>query len=89
MIASWAPRPPSTRSTPTNRREARGGARRVHRELRQQYRADIDILKLADELHVDAITPGDELRAELSRRFANAATKTVTSYPRRRSVLPV
>jgi len=38
---------------------------------------------------VDAITPGDELRAELSRRFANAATKTVTSYPRRRSVLPV
>jgi acetyl-CoA carboxylase carboxyltransferase component len=58
-------------------------------ELRQQYRADIDILKLASELHVDAITPGDHLRAELARRFANAASKTVTSYPRRRSVLPV
>jgi methylmalonyl-CoA decarboxylase subunit alpha len=58
-------------------------------ELRRQYRADIDVLKLASELHVDAITPGDELRAELVRRFANAATKTVTGYPRRRPVLPV
>jgi acetyl-CoA carboxylase carboxyltransferase component len=58
-------------------------------ELRQQYREDIDILKLASELHVDAITPGDELRAELMRRFANATSKTVTGYPRRRSVLPV
>jgi acetyl-CoA carboxylase carboxyltransferase component len=58
-------------------------------ELRAQYRDDIDILKLASELHVDAVTPGDELRAELVRRFANAASKSVTSYPRRRSVLPV
>ena len=58
-------------------------------ELRRQYREDIDILKLASELHVDAITPADELRAELVRRFANAATKTVTGYPRKRSVLPV
>jgi methylmalonyl-CoA decarboxylase subunit alpha len=58
-------------------------------ELRQQYREDIDILKLAGELHVDAITPGDELRAELVRRYANASTKTVTGYPRRRPVLPV
>ncbi|HVX97212.1 MAG TPA: acyl-CoA carboxylase subunit beta [Polyangia bacterium] len=58
-------------------------------ELRQQYREDIDILKLAAELHVDAITPGDELRAELIRRFANASTKQVAGYPRRRSVLPV
>jgi methylmalonyl-CoA decarboxylase subunit alpha len=58
-------------------------------ELRQQYRADIDILKLAGELHIDAITPGGQLRAELVRRFANASTKTVTSYARRRPVLPV
>jgi acetyl-CoA carboxylase carboxyltransferase component len=58
-------------------------------ELRQQYREDIDILKLASELHVDAITPGDELRVELVRRFANAAGKTVTGFARKRSVLPV
>jgi acetyl-CoA carboxylase carboxyltransferase component len=58
-------------------------------ELRRQYREDIDILKLASELHVDAITPGDELRAELVRRFANAAGKSVTGFARKRSVLPV
>jgi methylmalonyl-CoA decarboxylase subunit alpha len=58
-------------------------------ELRQQYREDIDVLKLASELHVDAITPGDELRIELARRFANAATKRTMAYPRRRAVLPV
>ena len=57
-----------------DRREARGRARRAtSRSCAQQYREDIDILKLAAELHVDAITPGDELRAELVRRFANAA----------------
>ena len=58
-------------------------------ELRRQYREDIDILKLAVELHVDAVTPGDELRAELVRRFANAAGKSVTGFARKRSVLPV
>jgi acetyl-CoA carboxylase carboxyltransferase component len=58
-------------------------------ELRKEYREDIDILKLASELHVDAITPGDDLRAELVRRFANAATKSVTGYAKRRSVIPV
>jgi acetyl-CoA carboxylase carboxyltransferase component len=58
-------------------------------ELRKEYREDIDILKLASELHLDAITPGDELRAELIRRFANAASKTVPAYQKRRSVLPV
>jgi acetyl-CoA carboxylase carboxyltransferase component len=58
-------------------------------QLRAEYREDIDILKLASELHLDAITPGDELRGELARRFANAAGKRATGYPRRRSVLPV
>src|SRR5450755_3600355 len=58
-------------------------------ELRRQYREDIDILKLASELHVDAITPGDELRAELVRRLAAADAKSVPSYARKRAVLPV
>jgi len=58
-------------------------------QLRDEYKADIDILKLASELHIDAITPGDELRAELVRRFANAASKQVSGYPKKRSVLPV
>ena len=58
-------------------------------KLREEYRADIDLLKLASNLHVDAVVPGDDLRAELIRRFAAAAGKTVTGYARRRSVLPV
>jgi hypothetical protein len=35
------------------------------------------------------VVPGDDLRAELIRRFAAAAGKSVTGYARRRSVLPV
>jgi methylmalonyl-CoA decarboxylase subunit alpha len=58
-------------------------------ELRQAYREDIDILKLASDLHVDALVPGDELRNELIRRFAVLGTKATSGYPRRRSVLPV
>ncbi|MCG5054822.1 MAG: acyl-CoA carboxylase subunit beta [Myxococcales bacterium] len=58
-------------------------------ELRIQYRADIDVLKLASELHVDAIVPGDELRSELIRRFELTATKQDCGYRRRRPVLPV
>jgi methylmalonyl-CoA decarboxylase subunit alpha len=58
-------------------------------ELRAQYRADIDLLKLAANLHVDAVVPGDELRAELLRRFGAAGAKSVPGLPRRRPVLPV
>jgi acetyl-CoA carboxylase carboxyltransferase component len=58
-------------------------------ELRRQYRADIDLVKLASNLHVDAIVPGDDLRAELSRRLADADGKSVGGYARKRPVLPV
>jgi acetyl-CoA carboxylase carboxyltransferase component len=58
-------------------------------ELRRQYREDIDILKLAANLHIDAIVAGDDLRAELVRRLATLESKSVPSYQRRRPVLPV
>jgi acetyl-CoA carboxylase carboxyltransferase component len=58
-------------------------------ELRRQYRADIDLLKIASNLHVDAIVPGDDLRAELVRRLAAADAKSVVGYARKRPVLPV
>ena len=57
--------------------------------LRQEYRADIDLVKLASNLHVDAVIPGEDLRVELVRRYAIAESKSVISLPRRRSVLPV
>jgi acetyl-CoA carboxylase carboxyltransferase component len=59
-------------------------------ELRAQYRADIDIVKLASNLHIDAIVPGDDLRAELDRRLATLVGKVARdAYPRRRGVTPV
>ena len=45
-------------------------------KLRDEYRADIDLLKLAADLLVDAVVPGDDLRAELVRRLAAAEGKT-------------
>src|SRR4051812_24169250 len=58
-------------------------------ELERQYREDIDLLKLASNLHVDAVVPGDELRGEVSRRFAACAGKVDRPPERRRAVLPV
>src|SRR5690606_36521874 len=38
-------------------------------KLREEYRRYIDIMKLASELVVDAVVPGDRLREELVQRF--------------------
>jgi methylmalonyl-CoA decarboxylase subunit alpha len=58
-------------------------------QLRTSYREDIDIVKLASELHVDALVAGDDLREELIRRYANLTEKLDGGYPRKRPVLPV
>ena len=58
-------------------------------ELRSAYREDVDIGKLASDLHVDALVPGDDLRKDLIRRFATMGAKTDCGYPRRRPVMPV
>ncbi len=58
-------------------------------ELRREYREDIDLMKLASNLHVDAVVAGDHLRADLIRRFDAAGSKRVVGYERRRAVLPV
>jgi acetyl-CoA carboxylase carboxyltransferase component len=44
-------------------------------ELRDQYAQDIDILHLASELVIDAVIEPEDLRDEVIRRFAHAATK--------------
>src|SRR5689334_3153563 len=58
-------------------------------KLRAEYRDDVDIYKLASNLHIDAIIEGDKLREELIRRFAYAKEKQVPVYTRKRSVTPV
>jgi acetyl-CoA carboxylase carboxyltransferase component len=56
---------------------------------REEYERDIDIVRLASELVVDAIVEPHELRAELVRRFAAARTKERHFSRRRHGVTPV
>jgi acetyl-CoA carboxylase carboxyltransferase component len=58
-------------------------------KLQEEYREDIDLLRLASELHVDAVIPGHDLRAELIRRFTYAEAKVTHGHRKRRNVLPV
>ncbi|MFL5390399.1 MAG: acyl-CoA carboxylase subunit beta, partial [Myxococcales bacterium] len=58
-------------------------------KLREEYKADIDIEKLASELHVDAVVPGDRLRAEIVARLFAAGQRDRPRNPKRRSVTPV
>ena len=55
---------------------------------REEYAADIDILHLASELVVDAVIQPEDLRDELIRRFAMAASKDRSFAERRNPVTP-
>ncbi len=57
--------------------------------LREDYEEDIDILRLAADLVIDAIIEPGELRAELIARFAAAQTKDRSMPPKRHGVPPV
>ncbi|MGO9838118.1 MAG: acyl-CoA carboxylase subunit beta [Polyangiaceae bacterium] len=57
--------------------------------LRDEYKAGIDVTKLASEMVVDAVVPGDRLRDEISIRFRRAATRHSLRPAKRRSVPPV
>jgi acetyl-CoA carboxylase carboxyltransferase component len=59
------------------------------RERRDEYQKDIDVFRLASEMHVDAVVPGAELRGELVKRLAYAGTKQHRFPPRRNGVYPV
>jgi len=58
-------------------------------ERRAAYERDIDIVRLASELVIDAVVRPEELRAELVRRFAAAAGKDRHFSRRRHGVTPV
>jgi acetyl-CoA carboxylase carboxyltransferase component len=58
-------------------------------EMRAAYAADIDILRLASELVVDAVIQPDELRAELIARFALSASKQRDWPAKHNAVTPV
>jgi acetyl-CoA carboxylase carboxyltransferase component len=56
-------------------------------KLRDEYRADIDIMKLASELVIDDVIPGDRLRGEIATRFARYARKQ-EPRPKRKHIVP-
>ncbi len=56
---------------------------------REEYERDIDIMRLASELVVDAVVEPEELRGELIRRFAAARGKDRNFSRRRHGVTPV
>jgi methylmalonyl-CoA decarboxylase subunit alpha len=58
-------------------------------ERRAEYERDIDIMRLASELVVDAVVEPGDLRGELIRRFATARGKDRTFSRRRHGVTPV
>jgi acetyl-CoA carboxylase carboxyltransferase component len=58
-------------------------------ELRREYTADIDILNLASELALDAVIQPEDLRSELTRRFALAVGKNRGWPAKRNPVTPV
>jgi methylmalonyl-CoA decarboxylase subunit alpha len=58
-------------------------------ERRAEYERDIDIMRLASELVVDAVVEPADLRTEIVRRFAAARGKDRTFARRRHGVTPV
>jgi acetyl-CoA carboxylase carboxyltransferase component len=58
-------------------------------KLRDEYRADIDLMKLAAELVVDAVVPGDRLRAEISARLARGGGDLRERVRKKHLVSPV
>lgn len=59
------------------------------KKLQDEYREDVDLLKLASELVVDAVVPGARLRDELSTRFERYAQRLPVRVDRKHMVPPV
>ena len=56
--------------------------------LRREYEQDIDILRLAAELHLDDVVEPEDLRDELVRRFAAARGRAADPPRRRHGISP-
>lgn len=58
-------------------------------QLREEYRQDVDIHRLASELIIDGIIPGASLRQELINRLNAYSSKQIPMFKKKNSVLPV
>ncbi len=62
---------------------------RFVQQEREVYEADVDLLRLASELVIDAVVEPESLRAEMIRRFAASRGKDRAFSDRRHGVPPV
>jgi acetyl-CoA carboxylase carboxyltransferase component len=58
-------------------------------KLREEFRADVDVERLASELVIDAVVAPERLREEIAARLAAAAGRRDAPPRKRRSVTPV
>lgn len=58
-------------------------------QLRNEYREDVDISRLASELIIDGMVSGSHLRDELINRFSALADKKINMLRKKQGVLPV
>ncbi len=58
-------------------------------KLRDEYKADVDIYKLAAEQVIDEIVPGEQLRAELEKRYAILEQRFAPRSHKKHGVFPV
>jgi acetyl-CoA carboxylase carboxyltransferase component len=56
---------------------------------RKEYEADIDLIKLADDLIIDAVVPPEHLRDQLVRRLSLAQGRSYRRLPKKRGILPM
>jgi acetyl-CoA carboxylase carboxyltransferase component len=57
--------------------------------LRDEYRADVDLMKLANDLVIDAVIPHERLRHEIAARFARSHARAGARPQRKHLVPPV
>jgi acetyl-CoA carboxylase carboxyltransferase component len=58
-------------------------------KLRDEYRKDVDLEKLASELVIDDVVPFERLRDDLARRFERYQDKHEPGHPKKHLVPPV
>ncbi len=56
---------------------------------REEYRADIDLMKLASEMVVDAVIPGERVRDEIRLRLERYANKLELRVSKKHGVSPM
>lgn len=58
-------------------------------QLRDEYRADVDLTKLASELAVDALVPFEDLRTDLVKRFDLYRQRSRPKLARKHLIMPM